>query len=256
MTEKQEKEPAKPRAEFSEKQIIDDILKNVPSSDAIEVDLPSQNRFYKLVDAGKPITLRAMTFEDERNMMSKKNVNVDVLNTLLGRCLENVDVGQLLQMDKLYLIMKLREISYGAEYKAQINCAGCRKDNEVQFDLSKLAVNPVDDDFSDPLTVELPILKKTIKVRLPRVSDERYFANAEQAINNLWRFVEEIDGHDEKSIISKVIPQLPLKDAHALLDAMGASQFGIDTKVRFVCNYCNFNEVMELPITADFFTGK
>ena len=90
------------------------------------------------------------------------------------------------------------------------------------------------------MIVELPILKKTIKISIPRVADERPTLLMQiNAINNLWRFVEEIDGHDEKSVISKVIPQLPLKDAHTLLDAMGASEYGIDTKVRFVCNYCS-----------------
>ena len=86
--------------------------------------------------------------------------------------------------------------------------------------------------------------------------DENYFSSANLALNNLWRFVEEIDGHSQKSIISKVIPQLPLKDAHTLLDAVGGSDYGLDTKVRFVCDYCNHNEIMELPITADFFTEK
>ena len=67
--------------------------------------------------------------------------------------------------------------------------------------------------------------------------------------------MEEIDGYSQKKIISEVIPQLPLKDAHILLDTITATQYGIDTKVRFVCNFCNHNEVMELPISADFFTA-
>ena len=70
------------------------------------------------------------------------------------------------------------------------------------------------------------------------------------------KVLEEIDGHTEKAIISKVIPQLPLQDAHTLMETMGATNYGLDTKVRFVCNYCDHNEIMELPITADFFTGK
>jgi hypothetical protein len=241
---------------LSEQQIIDDILKNMPSNDEVEVELPSYNRFYSLQDPAKPITVRPMTFEDERSMMSKKNHNVDVLNGLLAKCVSNIDVSQLLQMDKLYLIMKLREISYGDEYRANISCTACRKDNEVTFSLNQLPVHYIEDSFTDPLVIDLPILKKKIKVRLPRVSDERYFVNAEQAIGNLWRFIEEIDGHSEKSVISKVIPQLPLKDAHALLDSMAANEYGLDTKVRFLCNYCDHTEVMELPITADFFTGK
>ena len=259
MTEQQPPKPQMPQEQInklSEQQIIDDILKNAPTQDEVEVELPSKNRFYKLQDPAKPITLRPMTFDDERKMVSNKNVNVDVLNILLGRCVSNIDVGSLLQMDKLFLVMKLREISYGEEYTANINCSNCKRDNTVKFQLNQLPVNFVDDEMTNPLSVDLPVLQKTIKVRLPRVADEGYFTNTEHAIQNLWRFVEEIDGHTEKSVISKVIPQLPLKDAHALFNAMSSDDYGIDTKVRFVCKYCSHNEVMELPITADFFTGK
>lgn len=241
---------------MSEKQILADLLKNVPSNDAVAVSLPSKNRFYSLVDAGKPITLRPMTFDDEKAMLSKNNANQDVLNILLGRCLGNIEVGQLLQMDKLYLIMKLREISYGDEYSATISCNSCRRDNQVNFELSKLQVNLIGEDLTNPVEIELPVIKKKTKVRLPRVADENYFSNAEFAVNNLWRFVEEVDGHDSKGLISKLIPELPIKDVHAILDVLSGTDYGIDTKVRFLCNYCSHNEILELPITSDFFSGN
>ena len=259
MSETTPKQASTPKEAFggqSEQQIIDDILKNAPSQEEVVMNLPSKNRFYTLQDPAKPVTLRPMTFEDERKMMSNKDVNINVLNTLLTRCISNIDVGSLLQMDKLFLVMKLREISYGEEYNATVACNNCKRDNAVKFILNTLPVRYIEDDLADPLTVDLPILKKTIKVRLPRVADENYFTNSSHAVNNLWRFVDEIDGHDEKSVISKVIPQLPLQDAHALFAAMSTDDYGIDTRVRFSCNYCDHSEVMELPITPDFFTGK
>ena len=240
---------------LSEQQIIDNILANMPSTEEIAVEVPSLNKFYTLQDPGKPISLRPMTFEDEKIMMSNVG-GVDTLNVLLSRCVNNIKVDSLLQMDKLYLIMKLREISYGDDYMAGIICNGCGKENKVKFTLSNLPVRYVEETLTDPQTIHLPVLDKEVKVRLPRVGDENYFSNAQQAMGNLWRFVESIDNCQAKTVISKVIPQLPLKDAHVLLEAMGASQYGTDTKVRFVCNYCSHNEVMELPITADFFTSN
>ena len=64
-------------AQMSEKQIIDTILGNKPSVEEITVELHSKNKFYNLQDHGKPITIRPMTFEDERIMMSKKKVNLE-----------------------------------------------------------------------------------------------------------------------------------------------------------------------------------
>jgi len=50
----------------TEKQILATLLKNVPSNDAVPVSVPSKNRFYNLIDSAKPISLRPMTFDDER----------------------------------------------------------------------------------------------------------------------------------------------------------------------------------------------
>jgi hypothetical protein len=240
---------------LSEQQIIDNILANMPSTEEIAVEVPSLNKFYTLHDPGKPISLRPMTFEDEKIMASNLG-GVDALNVLLTRCLSNIKVDSLLQMDKLYLIMKLREISYGDDYQASITCSECGKENKVKFTLSNLPVKYIEETLTDPQIIHLPVLDKEVKVRLPRVRDENYFSNAQQAIGNLWRFVESIDNCQAKTVISKVIPQLPLKDAHVLLEAMGTSEYGLDTKVKFICNYCSNSEIMELPITADFFTSK
>jgi len=246
----------KPNPMFNDQQAIDDILKDMPANEAIELNLPSKNRFYNLKEPGKPITLRPMTFADEKSMLSKNTGNLDIINKLLARCLENVDVGQLLQIDKLYILMKLREISYGPEYTVSINCSKCKSENKVNFQLDTFNVRYADDNLTDPRTVHLPVLKKDVVVRLPRVTDEKYFANTEQSLINLWRFVEKIDKYDSKPVISKVIPQLPIKDAHTLLEAIGCNDYGIDTNVRFDCAYCDNVESMELPITADFFSSK
>ena len=239
-----------------DQQIIDDILKEMPSNDAIELDLPSKNRFYTLQDPSMPITLRPMTFADEKSMLSKKDAGSDVINKLLARCVSNIDVPQLLQMDKLYILMKLREISYGPNYNVTINCPNCKSENHVTFALDTFNVNYADEELTNPIKVHLPVLKKEVVVRIPRVGDERYFSNAETSLNNLWRFVVSIGGYDAKSVISKVIPQLPIKDAHTVMEALGCSGYGIDTNVRFACSYCDHVESMELPITADFFSSK
>ena len=76
-------------------------------------------------------------------------------------------------MDKLYLIMKLREISYGDDYNTLLVCSHCKAENPTTVKLSHLNVNPVPDDFVDPVTVTAAYLKKEVKIRLPRVSDEK-----------------------------------------------------------------------------------
>ena len=251
---KKKKQEAPLSGAEAEKKILAGLLSNLPAETDVPVELPSRNKFYNLQDPSAPITIRAMNFQDEKVMMSNTNVNVDIINTILSRCVKNVNIGDLLQMDKLFLVMKLRELSYGNDYTATISCPGCRKDNSIVFKMDQLNVKYMEDDYVNPCPVHLPILDKECHVRLPKIKDEAYLVNAETTTQNMWRFIEDIDGYDSKSIIQKVCSQLPLKDAHAILGVLGGNDYGLDTRVRFVCSYCSHNEVMALPITSDFFS--
>lgn len=231
--------------------IIDEILKELPVDTAIEVELPSECRVYNLEDPGSPITIRPMTFEDEKALVSAKK-NQDPVNLVLQRCTTNIKIADLLSIDKLYLIMKLREISYGDDYNTLLICSHCQAENPTTVQLSQLNVNPVPDDFEDPLTITLPVIKKDVKVRLPRVRDERMLMDPEDALNQIWRFVTEVDGHTDKSIVAAVVDKLPLKDVRTILNAM-KSDYGVDTKVTFECNNCGGVTVVDLPIDANFF---
>jgi len=235
----------------AKQQIIDDLLKELPVDTAIEIELPSENRIYELKDAGAPITLRSMTFEDEKHLISASR-ETDPVNLILERCTTNISIPDLLSLDKLYLIMKLREISYGDDYKTLLICKHCKEENPTTVQLSQLNVNPVPDDFVDPMEILLPGLNKMIKVKYPRVRDEKLFSDAERTLDQVWRFVVEIDGHTDKSIIAPVVEKLPIKDIRTILNAI-KTDFGIDTNVKFECHQCKEVSVVDLPIDANFF---
>ena len=228
----------------SKEDIINDILKDIPKDTTIQVELPSECRTYN-IDESDIITLRPMTFEDEKSIVGTKGE--DPVNLLLDRCLEGIKVMDLLPMDKLYLIMKLREISYGDDYETLLICKHCSAENPTKVKLSKLNVNPVPDDFQDPISVFLPKIKKEIKVKMPRVRDESV-----DMFENLWRFVVEIDGHTDKSIIAPVVDKLPLVDIKTIVKAL-TTDYGLDTNVKLQCKKCGGVSVIDLPIDANFF---
>jgi hypothetical protein len=235
----------------AKQEIIDELLRELPQDTAIEVELPSECRVYTLPDPGAPITIRPMTFEDEKALVSSKKEQ-DPVNLILQRCTTNLNIPDLLSLDKLYLIMKLREISYGDDYNTLLICGLCKAENPTTIRLSTLNINPVPDDFTDPIEITLPTLKKKAKIKFPRVRDERFFTNTEDSLDQLWRFVSEIDGHTDKSIIAAVVNKLPLKDVRTIMKAM-KTDFGVDTKVKFECNSCGGASVIDLPIDANFF---
>jgi hypothetical protein len=231
--------------------VIDEILKELPTDTAVEVELPSESKVYSLEDPGAPITIRPMTFEDEKALVSAGKGD-DPVNLILQRCTTNIKIPDLLSMDKLYLIMKLREISYGDDYNTLLVCSHCKAENPTTVKLSQLNVNPVPDDFEDPITVMLPTIKKEAKVRLPRVRDERMMMDTQAALDQIWRFVVEIDGHTDKSIVAPVVDKLPLRDVRTILNAI-KTDYGVDTKIKFECNSCGGVTVVDLPIDSNFF---
>jgi hypothetical protein len=228
----------------SKEDIINSLLSDIPSDVTIEVNLPSECKAYNMNDSDI-LQLRPMTFEDERSLIG--STEGDPLNLLLEKCFTGVKVLDLLPMDKLYLIMKLREISYGDDYETLLICKHCSAENPTKVKLSKLNVNPVPDDFQDPISVFLPKIKKEIKVKMPRVRDESV-----DMFENLWRFVVEIDGHTDKSIIAPVVDKLPLVDIKTIVKAL-TTDYGLDTNVKLQCKKCGGVSVIDLPIDANFF---
>lgn len=228
----------------SKEDIIADILKDVPSDTTIEVDLPSECKAYNM-EGSELLTLRPMTFDDERSLIG--STEGDPVNMLLEKCFKGVKVLDLLPMDKLYLIMKLREISYGDIYETLLICRHCSAENPTKVKLSELNVNPVPDDFQDPVPVHLPVIKKDIKIKMPRVRDENT-----DIYENLWRFVTEVDGHTDKSIIAPVVKNLPLVDVKTIIKAL-STDYGLDTNVKLKCSKCGGVSVIDLPIDSNFF---
>lgn len=229
--------------------LVDELFAGSPRSTEVPISFPSENRVYNLEDESSPVTLRPMVFEDEKALVSSKNEIIDPVNTLLSRCVSNINIEQLLSFDKLYLLLKLREISYGDDYSCLLICQKCKAENKKIIKLSELNVYPVPDDFKDPIKITLPILKKEVEIRYPRVRDEKFIENI---FDNLWRFINSVDGHTDKALISKVVKKLSIADIKFITKNI-ETPYGVDTKVKFECDKCGGVSVVDLPFDSNFF---
>jgi hypothetical protein len=244
-----------PESDNLKQDVVDSILENLPVEVETEVSLPSKGRFYSLPNPAAGVSVRPMTFEDEKSLATiKKSDKVEPVNYLLSKCVNNLNINELLLMDKLFLLYKIREISYGTDYKAVISCPKCFQDSEVTIDISKLLLNEVPDDLSDPRKIELPALKKSVTLRFPRLRDEKYLNFIENKNIQLWRFIEDIEGHTDKQVIAKVLEKLPLKDMHVLVSELMKPEYGLDSKINFICGDCEAETVVNIPIGENFFS--
>jgi hypothetical protein len=84
------------------------------------------------------------------------------------------------------------------------------------------------------------------------ISKSLKFLEGTGSLDNIWRFVESIDGQTNKTVISRVIEKLPLIDIKTMLKLI-KTDFGVDTSVKLKCSECGEMSIKELPINANFF---
>jgi hypothetical protein len=111
--------------------------------------------------------LRKMTGRDEAIMADKHNRNnaARMITELLANCLLRIGdlerpgrpvVQQLYSGDRYFLLMKLREITFGPDMQASYSCPTCREANGLIEDLSDLEVVKLPDGVApDDVVVEL-----------------------------------------------------------------------------------------------------
>jgi len=227
------------------------ILENMPTELELVADMPSGGIFYKKIKEDLPITVRAMKFEDERIIADATRKGIDPINIMLERCVNNIDITSLFVFDKLSLLLKIREATYGPDYEFTHTCATCKSPTQVSLDLNDLILSVVPEDFTGEEELSLPVLKKKAIIRHPRVKEEAHLTNLSH--KTLWRFVVSIDGVVKKDILAEVMKQMPLQDIHALVKEIGGAKYGLDPKVNFSCPECEENEIINFPVGADFF---
>lgn len=229
---------------------VDDLFNNLPPEIETDIDLPSKGKFY----SGK-VKVRPVKFEDEKALASAKSSSINTKDILLSRCVEGVSPSDMLLIDKLAILIRLRAISYGQTYTAITICPACNEENELNINLLELPINQIPDNFTNPTEITLPITKKKVIVRLPTGADEDHIASQENLLENLWRFVMSVEGNPDKTVINKFLnhPKMPVRDIRAILNAL-APEYGVSLKFKYKCSSCKTISVVDAPIGADFFS--
>jgi hypothetical protein len=215
-------------------------------------DLPSRGKFYP---GFQGVEVTPLTFIDEQKILSIRDPNADIVSKLLEKSVQGVNIDELLSMDKMFLLMKVREISYGENYEFSITCPSCQSDIKTSLVLSEhLNMNEVPDDLTDPREVELPKLKVKAEVRFPRSKEEIFLKDSESVYKNLYRFVESINGNADPVFIAKALKRMHLQDIKTLIAEVNKGEYGIDPRFIFQCPSCKHEETMAVPMDVSFFS--
>mgnify|MGYP000850902512 CR=1 FL=1 len=231
---------------------LDKLFGELPPESEVVVKLPSEGRFYpgKVSD----VIISPIKFEDEKQIASSSKSNINPINLILSKCVKGLDINSLLLIDKLFLLLKIRSISYGSTYPANLTCPHCSTGGEITIDLEDLVIKYIPPEITDPREITLPKLKKTAKVRFPRVSDEAFLNTQEQIYNSIWRFIVELNGDSDPAFIAKAIPRMHIMDVKFILNNIMRNDLGLNPRFIFSCGSCGAESLMEVPINENFFS--
>lgn len=232
---------------------LSSLLSKVEEKTAwMSVDLPTAGVF---TDGIASVEIRPFTFEDEKILRSIKKVTDGsrIINSLIERCTRNLDFNNLSLIDKNFILFKLRELSYGSEYNIEAECGSCGTSNSLTVELDKLPVKYANIQASKNTKIMLPDSEVEIEYIFPTANDEKYLDNTDHLMDNLWRFVKSIQGHTERMIIQGFISKTTGKDVTVLRNAIFNNDYGLQTKVNFICTACGTDSVIDLPINESFF---
>jgi len=197
--------------------------------------------------SGLTCDIRELTGVEEELLTNPRLMRSgDGLNQVLRNCLVRLgekdevsvqDVLDLLAGDRLYLLVKLRQVSLGDEVTLALTCPNptCRAASRVTVNIEELPVTvyPSEREF----TCTLPDSGQTVSfVHLDGHKEQRLAALSEANITQAMLI--RITAVDGQAPSKKTLTEMSLKDRQALRQAMLASDGGIDTTVETVCEQC------------------
>ena len=237
-----------------------EIFDDSPIDIVQEFELPSRGIFYP--SKISKIKLRPLVFEDEKLILQAKKARTDTVDSLLASCLQEVPpdfVSNLVIIDKIFLVIKLREISFGKHLRSTIQCPNCGEVFEVNINIEEIPTKYFDSDLSY-LTLTLPKLRKEVKLKVCRNKDHKFHDFTGHGMYaELYKFIESLAGKTETLILSEAVKRLSAIDAQTILGRVMLEGYGVDPKFEYACEGeggCGYKGLLSIPIDEDFFSVK
>lgn len=276
-----------PKVQVAQSQDIKELINRIrESSDYRPVDLPSNGIPYMAdspLKEGK-VLMRPMRAGEEEILSTPKFFkDGQAIEMIFKQCIQFPskmpldDPRQLLSLDRTYLLIYLRAISYGNLYECSVNCATCRATFDTIIDLeNELDCDFLEDvDFKEPLKGMWPEIKFPFYYRLSRGFDEHQllkmdrdrkskFSNpTDQSLLNRANLLITQIGDEESGFctndpkqIRQVLQELVAKDLYETRRCLDSQPFGVDARVVLDCPKCGAENIMALPMGADFFLPR
>lgn len=237
-----------------------------------KVTLPSKG----LLNVGSPeyaqeISMDMIGYEESKFIYGSSGDNLidDLLNKLIIE--PKLDLDNLTTPDKMFLLIKQRIHSYGSIYHLPGVCPYCDKASEFEIDIDKdVEIIELDDEFVNPIRIELPFCGKTVGVRVLKEGDikkiNKQAREKEEKLKipfgitkyqlKLIKSVAEIDGVEvDFKAASDFVSDLKGRDLAMLKHTAESVDFGYSNKVAVKCS-CGQSFDVPFVVHGEFFRPR
>lgn len=245
------------------------------------VKLPSKGLLNPEITDGL-ITQRCMMVTDEKYLAGTKAEGDVIVRTLIERTAtvpEKLDCNKLILADLMFLLFKMRILSYGDDYAFMTRCPACHEKIDVHMKLSELAVHELPDDYEDSLVVKLPHKGDTVYTRFLTIGDQEEIKRESKRLKKKFKDMEgspdivlrlaamitkielqKPNNAGDKVLtdpidIRKYVEELTSRDSNAIKNTIGNVKVGVDPAIDYVCPECEEDIELDVSFSADFFRG-
>lgn len=212
---------------------------------------------------GAKVKMRAYRVADEKTLLIAADSNsskqmVDALKSIIGNCVQDIDVQTLTPYDIEYLFLKIRALSVGEISEVGIPCEQCGIHNEISVDLSTVTVKKFKD-HTDLVKIESGL---AFRMQSPAAEDmvELDLTQPGILIDIVVNSVKEVFTDEEQIEISFG----DRDDLRTLVESMSTAQFEklkvffetmprVRKEVDFTCGSCGFENKTMLEGLQSFF---
>ena len=252
-------------------------LINEPPAELVE--LPSHGYLYKEATSDPEILqkgglrIRPMTIHEEKILSTPRLVKSgQALDMIFRNVIKSqIDPANLLSSDRVFIMLWLRNISYGNIYKFQIQCQNpnCQRKFEWEVDLNNHPIKEFDNpEISEPFELLLPVSKHKILFRLPRGTDEIEIIKMQNQPKKMNDTDDSIVRRLSSAVLKVIRPdgsELPpnqkemfiesliARDASIFRNKLEELDCGIEDIKGIACPYCENTFDSVIPITESFF---
>lgn len=194
------------------------------------------------------------------DMLASKQISSEQKSVLLiSMCIERIGpfsdpaqisqiVPELLVGDSVFLLLMIRSVTVGNEYRFREMCPNCEKTDSFTILLSDLKVVKMPDPAKRVFEAELP-RNNRVKFKPLRVKDEQFKSqigsDTDRATISIMSRIIELNG---KRATLDGLKKLGMPIRTAMRKAFEAVEGGVDTTMEYKCTSCSYEFEKELDI--------